>query len=101
MDGVSGIGSFSAQQAARAYGAGATNRTQPVAKPVEPAQAIRPAPARAQELTAAKVPGGVGFEAVVGESPDERSLMALYTRPADRSEAATRIQLGRVLDVEG
>jgi len=47
-------------------------------------------------LIAGQVPGGVNFS---GAIPTQGTSLALYTRAADRVEAATAISIGRSLDL--
>jgi hypothetical protein len=49
---------------------------------------------RTASLVAARVPGGIDFDAQM----PTRS-MQMYTRPADKNAAATAVDAGRVLDL--
>lgn len=51
----------------------------------------------ATRLAAARVPGGADFTA----PPPPTGSLPLYRHPADRNAAATGVQAGRMLDVEG
>ncbi len=53
----------------------------------------------AGKLVAAKVPGGIDFSAA--EPAPRAPTLALYSHPADRNVAATKVALGRSLDVTG
>lgn len=50
-------------------------------------------------LIAARVPGGIDFNASETASPLAPSSHALYRSPADRNQAATGVFAGRVLDI--
>lgn len=51
----------------------------------------------AQQLVAAQVPGKVTFE---GVAVSDMQPLQLYARTADRIEAATRLEVGRNLDIQ-
>ena len=51
----------------------------------------------AQQLVAAQVPGKVTFE---GVAVSDIQPLQLYERTADRIEAATRLEVGRNLDIQ-
>jgi hypothetical protein len=92
---------------ARAYGitpkppATTIGRTAPVTSP-QPTSSIAPAPAteRIQNLIGARVSGGIDF-AAASTPTRPGGAYQLYTRAADKIEAATAIQIGRSLDVTG
>lgn len=50
-----------------------------------------------QHLVAAQVPGKVTFD---GVSVSDMQPLQLYARTADRIEAATRLEIGRNLDIQ-
>jgi hypothetical protein len=56
-----------------------------------------PAAAPVQQIVAAQVPGKVSFDGVEVTSAEP---LQLYTRTADRIEAATRIATGQHLDIQ-
>lgn len=85
----------------------------PAARAVETAPIARLAPARPtpseavqdnaglQKLVAATVPGSIDFRGETPEpGPARREALPLYRHPADRNEAATGINAGRVVDTE-
>ena len=81
---------------ARAYGA------PPPVKSAQPASATKSAAEtrKPESLVAATVPGKVNFQGTIAPttSPD---AFAMYTRSADRVEAAVGVALGRTIDVRG
>jgi len=94
---------------ARAYGftpAASTNGARPTqtvssASPnvfTQHADASRPS-AAAQKLVAGSVQQPVNFES--GTKPNAAQTFQMYTRAADRVEAAVRIELGRAVDLRG
>lgn len=100
---------------ARLYGARPTASVQP-ARGADTIAAITPtnsgdaaASGKLDRLVGAVVPGRVSFDEVSlsgglaaterGGAP--RAVLPFYTRPGDRQEAATAIQVGRRLDVAG
>ena len=95
---------------ARAYGAQKPQAARPAANPApppssaaaRPADAFQPAGAAQsptiQSLIAGQVQRPIDFMPNV--APQSESLQ-LYTRAADRIEAATAVQIGRSLDVRG
>lgn len=88
---------------AKAYGVArpASIRVAP-ARELERVDAVNQAPARKPEvarLVAARVPGGIDFTA--DEPRPSRETIAMYRHPADRNAAATGVQAGRLLDVDG
>ena len=54
----------------------------------------------AHPLAAAKVPGGIDFEANTTAPAQARGALPIYTHPADRNVAATGITAGRLIDTE-
>jgi hypothetical protein len=92
---------------ARAYGitpkpsAAPVSRTAPVTSPQLTGN-VTPAPAteRIQNLIGARVSGGIDF-AAASTPTRPGGAYQLYTRAADKIEAATAIQIGRSLDVTG
>lgn len=55
----------------------------------------------ASGLVAARVPGGVAFNSQPAPVATSGGALSLYTRAADRVEAAVGVELGRTLDVHG
>lgn len=106
---------------ARAYGISPTRSAVPAPAPAAPATPARLVDARVtneriQMLVAGRVPGGVHFDgaadqtAASGAAAQARTAgvptsapgaMALYTRAADRVEAALGVALGRTVDIRG
>ena len=72
--------------AAQAYGIKPTTPSVPV---IETSQV--------QNLVAAQVPGKVTFD---GVAVSDMQPLQLYARTADRIEAATRLAIGRNLDIQ-
>lgn len=60
-----------------------------------------PAPQSATRMVAATVPGRVDFFADSTEAAPASPALPMYRHPADRNAAATAVNAGRVLDVEG
>ncbi|MBG81138.1 MAG: hypothetical protein CMJ39_10600 [Phycisphaerae bacterium] len=54
-----------------------------------------------QSLVAGRVPGGMDFDAASVIPNRPTNAFQLYTRVADRIEAATGVELGRVIDLKG
>lgn len=69
----------------------------PFALALAPEEANVPVEAPVQQIVAAQVPGKVSFDGV--EVSDVQPLQ-LYTRSADRIEAATRIATGQHLNIQ-
>lgn len=116
---------FGAMQAYGLKKPAAPTQAAPVAdtKPVKTAQraeqmrdvavigSIRPAAATAptsaasapklQSLIGAKVPGNVSFDAKGNAQAATAPSLQLYTRAADRIEAAVAINVGRAIDLRG
>jgi hypothetical protein len=53
-------------------------------------------PSRAQSLVAARVPGGINFDA---GQPLQSSALAFYRHPADKNTASVAVLAGRALDI--
>ncbi|MEL7472398.1 MAG: hypothetical protein AAGK04_03705 [Planctomycetota bacterium] len=97
------------QRLAQAYGVRPTSAVPtpptPEARPVEvpkPTLADKIAGKAAgpvERLVAGVVPGAITFED--GEAKATTEGLAFYRHPADQNAAATGVQAGRVLDVEG
>ena len=106
IDGSSG--NFIASHVARAYGVPATRPTTPVAPAastsplaqIGPVNATLSSPAAAQSLVAGRVPGAIEFDGVSVPRMNPGAF-SLYTRAADKIEAATAVQIGRSIDVKG
>ncbi len=91
------IHSIEVARASQAYGLRLTHRT-PTAKSASPASTTTRAP---DQLIAASVNRRVSFEAHTPASSTPKTAMQLYTRAADRLEAAIGIQVGRGIDLTG
>ena len=52
-------------------------------------------------LLAGRVSGPVDFDATTGPAKASSEVLPLYTRAADKVEAAVAVQIGRSLDVKG
>jgi hypothetical protein len=94
--------------AARAYGiarpapvraAAPVTAPTPVTAPKPETPALE-TPERVQRLVAGRVPGMVDFDSA-RNGAQRADRFTLYTRAADRIEAATGIELGRALDIRG
>lgn len=104
---IDGTGNFVPPHIAKAYGVPATARPtsspspQPLAS-IGPAQNASPArlPTNAQALVAGRVQGPVEFDGVSVPRTNPLALN-LYTRAADKIEAATAVQIGRTIDIKG
>ncbi len=95
---------------ARAYGVpGAKPVAQPFATaalgaaghsaPVSPTSGVNPA-AGARSLVAGQAPGPITFDGISVPRPTQ-GVFHMYTRAADKIEAATAVQIGRTLDIKG
>ncbi len=91
------IHSIEVARASRAYGLRLTHRT-PTAKSASPASPAARAP---DQLIAASVNRPVSFEAHTPASSRPEAALQLYTRAADKFEAAIAIQVGRSIDLTG
>ena len=82
-------------------------RTSPVQAPsvVAPVRTSAPAqvsaPNAIDRLVAGRVPGGMDFELASTSPVRQPSAFQLYTRDADRLEAATGVERGRIIDLKG
>lgn len=90
---------------ARAYGAAPAQRPQPIAPAGEvqttrPGAAARP-PGAVGSLVAGVVPGGVSFKEDGSTAQPSAPAIQMYRHPADKNAAATAVQVGRRLDVQG
>jgi hypothetical protein len=100
---LTGIGTLPLH-AAKAYG------VRPAAAPIAPAAPVplRPQPvdsfqpSRAvQNLVAGNVNQAVDFASVAPRPAASSHALQMYTRAADKIEAAVAVQIGRTLDVQG
>ncbi len=91
------IHSIEVARASQAYGLRLTHRT-PTAKSASPALPTTRAP---DQLIAASVNRPVSFEAHTPASSTPKATLQLYTRAADKLEAATAVQVGRSVDLTG
>ena len=71
--------------------------------PVAVAPIAPPQASRAIDLVAGQVsgPGGLGSLLDATLSPPASAMLQLYTRAADKVEAATSVNVGRLVDLEG
>jgi hypothetical protein len=104
-------GQFPAQanlvnHAAKAYG------IRPATPAAQPSQSNAPASftikpdvyepsTPAQQLVAGTVAGSVNFDASPRSAPASAYAFQMYTRAADKVEAAVGVQVGRTMDVKG
>ena len=97
IDGVSNFISPITPHIARAYG---LSQARP-AMPVEggPAAAASKLPDNAHRLVAGRVSGPVEFDGV-SVPRSHPAALSLYSRAADRVEAATAIHIGRTIDIK-
>lgn len=97
---------------ARAYGVNRAQPTRPAgpATPAQPVARIRPSDshepgqtsnAKIDALVAGRVDQPISFQGAAAPKSAPNAVLQLYTRAADRIEAATAVQLGRSLDVTG
>jgi len=107
---IRGVNNSLSFHMARAYGIGAATRQSSPINDLKPAAPLRPQqpdsfePSSAQRLVAAKVAQPVNFDAAA--APINRTVSAghalqLYTRAADRIEAAVGVHIGRSIDIRG
>ena len=107
---ITGSGNLFPPHVARAYAApavrpsgapAATDAASPLGR-VGPATDARAADASkgAQSLVAGHVTGPITFDGVSVPNPS-RGVYHLYTRAADKIEAATAVQIGRAVDIKG
>lgn len=73
--------------------------TAPLAR-IGGATAAQASKATAQSLIAGRVPGAIEFDGVSVPRMNP-SNFSLYTRAADKIEAATAVQIGRTIDIKG
>ena len=103
IDGTNSFNSPIAPHIARAYGLPATRPTMSIG-PAQPAStqsgSIDKLPSPAQALVAGRVNGPIEFDGVSVPRANPAAL-SLYTRAADRIEAATAVHIGRTIDVKG
>jgi hypothetical protein len=81
---------------AKAYGLGGTSGPAPARPPVD----ARPAPT-VNQLIAGRTNQPVDFDAPAALPMNNVNPLQLYTRAADRIEAAVGIEVGKKLDVTG
>ena len=91
------IHSIEVARASQAYGLPLTHRA-PSAKSASSASSTTRAP---DQLIAASVNRAVSFEAHTPASSTPKAALQLYTRAADKLEAAIAIQVGRGIDLTG
>ncbi len=91
------IHSIEVARASQAYGLRLTHRT-PTAKSASPPSPTTRAP---DQLFAASVNRPVSFEAHTPARSMPKAALQLYTRAADKLEAAIAIQVGRSIDLTG
>lgn len=88
---------------AKAYGVPPVAKASLVRAPEAAARVgVQQAPGEAaalKKLIAGVVPGGIDFSSA--EPAPSAPTMAFYRHPADQNAAATGVQAGRVLDLEG
>ena len=71
---------------------------------ISPVTGARPdrLPSGAERLVAGVVPGGVDFGAGgIGDAKPSGAALPMYRHPADKNAAATAVNIGRRLDVQG
>lgn len=105
IDGTNSFNGSIAPHIARAYGLPAARPALSItsAQPAVPAaqtESIHKLPAPAQSLVAGRVNGPIEFDGVSVPRTNPAAL-SLYTRAADRIEAATAVHIGRTIDVKG
>jgi hypothetical protein len=96
---ITGSGNLIPPHVARAYG---VPNAKPFALPAAtaPASPAAPATSPAQSLVAGQVRGPIEFDGTSVPRP-AAGVFHMYTRAADKIEAATAIQIGRTLDIKG
>jgi len=67
--------------------------------PARTSAAVKPA-VNLQQLVSGSVPSAVNFEAPRLRPSPSPEVFQMYTRAADKMEAATAVQIGRTLDVK-
>ncbi len=96
------IGNGIPSHVARAYGVAQSGRARavpPMSPPAAPVPARRAQPeAPPGDLIAGTVRQPVEFETPMKPSPPHGASFPLYTRAADKVEAAVGVQVGRVID---
>jgi hypothetical protein len=103
---IDGAGNFISPHIARAYSVATARAVAlPQGASTAPIGAISPAStpnaiAGPTALVAGRVPGAVRFDGVSVPRPD-MSVLNMYTRAADKIEAATAVHIGRTIDVKG
>ena len=98
IDGVSNSIAPITTHIAQAYG---LPRAQPAMPPesMPAAGAVNKLPANAQTLVAGRVNGPVEFDGV-SVPRSHPAALSLYSRAADRIEAATAVHIGRTIDIK-
>jgi hypothetical protein len=109
---ITGTGNLIPSHVARAYG---LPQSRPIARPAStqpiaacaPAQGASATPSSAiggsraaESLIAGRAPGPITFDGVSIPRTNP-GVLQLYTRAADKIEAATAVQIGRTLDITG
>lgn len=89
--------SIEVARASQAYGLRLTHRT----RPAQSASPASPTTRASDHLIAASVNRPVSFEAHTPAGSTPKAALQLYTRAADKLEAAIAIQVGRRIDLTG
>ena len=105
---IRGTNSLSFQMA-KAYGVNAARQPASIKNIAEPFRPQHPdsfeASSSAKTLVAARVSQPVNFEAAAADvsrsGPAATHVLQMYTRAADRIEAAVAVQIGRSIDLRG
>jgi hypothetical protein len=89
---------------ARAYMVQAPAAARPVVRDTDPVGSIRPQPQAGgaeavSRISAGVVPGGVNFAG--GDAMRAAPSLAMYRHPADKNAAATAVNAGRMIDIQG
>ena len=96
-----------AYQAMQASRPARLERPMPVSQPAAVSSAQAPASVQSvsttaiDRLVAGRVPGGMDFELSTPQPVQRHDAFQLYTRDADRIEAATGVERGRIIDLKG
>ena len=106
---IRGVNHALSFQMAKAYGVSAARQPMPINSPTPPLRAQQPdsfEPASsAQRLVAGKVAQPVNFDPAASVANNGSASVApvyqMYTRAADKIEAAVAVQIGRAIDLRG
>lgn len=107
---IRGVNQYSLSfQMAQAYGVRTARQPQPISNLAPPLRPQQPdsfeSASSAQRLVAAKVAQPVSFDSpaspIAPAAPGPAAVYQMYTRAADKIEAAVAVHIGRAIDLRG